>query len=139
MTKADRRRVDSFELWCWSRLQKISWTEKVPNRVVLATASPPPHVPGGDGAQIKAVLLWTHNESRWYGEFHFVGIDRGHKTKRQAVDQVDGWSDRGMEKGSDELRSAEGDGGQEQLEDFSLLSRQESFANEWIESSSLQL
>ena len=41
MTKADRRRVDSFELWCWRRLQKISWTEKVPNRVVLATAHPP--------------------------------------------------------------------------------------------------
>ena len=41
MTKADRRRVDSFELWCWRRLQKISWTEKVPNGVVLAIASPP--------------------------------------------------------------------------------------------------
>ena len=56
---------------------------------------PPPNVSGGDGAQIKAVLLWTYNESRWYGEIHYVGKDRGYETARQAADQVDGWSDRG--------------------------------------------
>ena len=92
--KGGQRRVDSFELWCWRRLQKISWTEKVPNGVVLAIASPP-NVSGGDGAQIKAVLLWTYNESQWYGEIHYVGKDRGHETARQAADQVDGWSDVG--------------------------------------------
>ena len=40
MTKADRRRVDAFEMWCWRRVLRISWTERVTNKEVLARTSP---------------------------------------------------------------------------------------------------
>ena len=26
--KAERRRIDAFELWCWRRLLRVPWTEK---------------------------------------------------------------------------------------------------------------
>ena len=29
--KAECRRIDAFELWCWRRLLRIPWTEKRPN------------------------------------------------------------------------------------------------------------
>ena len=28
MKKAERRRTDAFELWCWGRLLRVPWTEK---------------------------------------------------------------------------------------------------------------
>ena len=40
MTKADRRRIDAFELWCWRRVLRISWTDRVTNKTVLTRASP---------------------------------------------------------------------------------------------------
>jgi hypothetical protein len=33
--KADRRKIDSFELWCWRRLLRIPWTARVTNKEVL--------------------------------------------------------------------------------------------------------
>ena len=29
--KAERRRIDAFELWCWRRLWRVPWTEGDPN------------------------------------------------------------------------------------------------------------
>ena len=26
--KAERRRIDAFELWCWRRLLRVPWTER---------------------------------------------------------------------------------------------------------------
>ena len=40
LTKADRRKVDAFELWCWRRLLRIPWTARVTNRAVLERISP---------------------------------------------------------------------------------------------------
>ena len=38
--KADRRRIDAFELWCWRRLLRIPWTARVTNRKVLEQINP---------------------------------------------------------------------------------------------------
>ena len=27
--KAERRRIDAFELWCWRRLLRVPWTEEI--------------------------------------------------------------------------------------------------------------
>ena len=35
LRKADRRKIDSFELWCWRRLLRIPWTARVTNKEVL--------------------------------------------------------------------------------------------------------
>jgi len=31
----DRRRLEAFEMWIWSRMEKISWRDKVTNKEVL--------------------------------------------------------------------------------------------------------
>ncbi|MBJ5695551.1 hypothetical protein JGG83_23145 [Salmonella enterica subsp. enterica serovar Derby] len=38
--KIDRRKIDSFELWCWRRLLRIPWTAKVTNKQVLECIKP---------------------------------------------------------------------------------------------------
>ena len=32
---ADQKYVESFEMWCWRRMEKISWTDHVRNEDVL--------------------------------------------------------------------------------------------------------
>ena len=32
---ADQKYLDSFEMWCWRRMEKISWTDHVRNEEVL--------------------------------------------------------------------------------------------------------
>jgi hypothetical protein len=33
--KVDQKYVESFEKWCWRRMEKISWTDRVRNEEVL--------------------------------------------------------------------------------------------------------
>ena len=35
MKKAEHRRIDAFELWCWRRLLKVPWTARIANQLVL--------------------------------------------------------------------------------------------------------
>ena len=38
--KAERRRIDAFELWCWRRLLRLPWTERRSNQSILKEISP---------------------------------------------------------------------------------------------------
>ena len=38
--KADRRRIDAFELWCCRRLLRVPWTERRSNQSILKEISP---------------------------------------------------------------------------------------------------
>ena len=38
--KADRRKIDAFELWCWRRFLRVSWTAKRSNQSILKEISP---------------------------------------------------------------------------------------------------
>ena len=38
--KAEHRRTDAFELWCWRRLVKVSWTARRSNQSILKEISP---------------------------------------------------------------------------------------------------
>ena len=38
--KAECRRIDAFELWCWRRLLRVPWTARRPNRSILKEVSP---------------------------------------------------------------------------------------------------
>ena len=38
--KAERRRTDVFELWCWQRLLRVPWTAKRSNQSILKDISP---------------------------------------------------------------------------------------------------
>ena len=49
MKKADRQRIDAFELWCWRRLLKVPWTAKRSNQSILKEISP--------GCSLERVML----------------------------------------------------------------------------------
>ena len=38
--KAERRRIDAFELWCWRRLLRVPWTARSSNQSILKEISP---------------------------------------------------------------------------------------------------
>ena len=38
--KAERRRIDAFELWCWRRLLRVPWTARRSNESILKEISP---------------------------------------------------------------------------------------------------
>ena len=38
--KAEHRRIDAFELWCWRRLLKVPWTSRRSNQSILKEISP---------------------------------------------------------------------------------------------------
>ena len=35
LTKLERKYLESFEMWCWRRMEKIKWSEKITNEQVL--------------------------------------------------------------------------------------------------------
>ena len=47
--KAECRRIDAFELWCWRRLLRVSWTARRSNQSILKEISP--------GCSLKGVML----------------------------------------------------------------------------------
>ena len=38
--KAERRRIDAFELWCWRRLLRVPWTARRSNQSIIKEISP---------------------------------------------------------------------------------------------------
>ena len=47
--KAERRRIDAFELWCWRRLLRVPWTARRSNQSILKEISP--------GISLEGVML----------------------------------------------------------------------------------
>ena len=47
--KAEHRRIDTFELWCWSRLLRVPWTARRSNQSILKETSP--------GCSLKGLML----------------------------------------------------------------------------------
>ena len=47
--KAEHRRIDAFELWCWRRLLRVPWTARRSNRSILKEISP--------GCSLKGLML----------------------------------------------------------------------------------
>ena len=40
MKKAEHRRIDAFELWCWRRLSRVPWAARRSNQSILKEISP---------------------------------------------------------------------------------------------------
>ena len=47
--KAEHRRIDAFELWCWRRLLRVRWTARRSNQFILKEMSP--------GCSLKGLML----------------------------------------------------------------------------------
>ena len=49
MKKAEHRRIDAFELWCWRRLLRVPWTARRSNQSMLKEISP--------GCSLEGIML----------------------------------------------------------------------------------
>ena len=54
--KAEHRRIDAFELWCWRRLLKVPWTARRSNQSILKEISP--KFIGRTAAEAETPILW---------------------------------------------------------------------------------
>ena len=54
--KAENRRIDAFELWCWRRLLRVPWTARRSNQSILKEISPECSLERH--AKAEAPILW---------------------------------------------------------------------------------
>ena len=57
--KAERRRIDTFELWCWRRLLRVPWTARRSNQSILK------EIFGRNDAKAETPVLWPHHAKSW--------------------------------------------------------------------------
>ena len=58
--KAERQRIDAFELWCWRRLLRVPWTARRSKQSILKEISPV-FIARTD-AEAETPTLWPPNE-----------------------------------------------------------------------------
>ena len=61
LKKAEHRRIDAFELWCWRRLLRLPWTARRSNQPILKEISPGFFI-GRTGAEAETPVLWPPHE-----------------------------------------------------------------------------
>ena len=61
--KAERRRIDAFELWCWRRLLRVPWTARRSNHSILKEMSPV--FIGRTDVEAETPILWPPNVKNW--------------------------------------------------------------------------
>ena len=72
--KAERQRIDPFELWCWRRLLRITWTTRRSNQAILKEINPDYSL---EGQMLKLKLkFWPLDaKSRFFGKDPDAGKD----------------------------------------------------------------
>ena len=88
MKKAECRRIDAFELWCWRRLLRVPWTATGSNLSILKEISPGIFF----GRKAETPVLWPpHAKSRLIGKDSDSGRDWGQEEKGTTEDEMAGW------------------------------------------------
>ena len=74
ITKAERQRIDPFELWCWRRLLRITWTTRRSNQAILKEINPDYSL---EGQMLKLKLkFWPLDaKNRFFGKDPDAGKD----------------------------------------------------------------
>ena len=89
MKKAEGRRIDAFELWCWRRLLRVPWTARRSNQSILKEVSP--------GCSLERLMLKL--ELQYFG-YLLQRVDSFEKTlmlgkiegrRRRGRQRIDSW------------------------------------------------
>ena len=89
--KAEHWRMDAFELWCWRRLLRISWTAKRSNQSILK-GNQSWIFTGRIDADAEAPVLWPLGVKSWLiGKDLDARKDWGQEEKRTTEDEMVGW------------------------------------------------
>ena len=64
--KAERWRIDAFELWCWRRLLRVSWTARRPNQSIQKEISPEYSLEGWCWSwNSNTLVTWCEELTHW--------------------------------------------------------------------------
>ena len=86
--KAEHRRIDAFELWCW-RLLRVPWTARRSNKSVLKEISPEYSL---EGLMLKLKLQRPPDGKNWLvGKDLDAGNDWRQEEKGTTEDEMAGW------------------------------------------------
>ena len=88
--KAEHRRIDGFELWCWRRLLRVRWTARRSNQSILKEMSP--------GCSLEGLMLrlkfqyWPPDVKSWFiWKDPDAGKDWGQEEKGTTEDEMVEW------------------------------------------------
>ena len=80
--KAERQRIDAFELWCWRRLLRVPWTARRSNQSILKEISP--------GCSLLGLMLKL--KLQYFGHLMpNAGKDWRQEEKGMTEDEMVGW------------------------------------------------
>ena len=92
--KAEHRRIDAFELWCWRRLLRVPWTARRSNQSILKEISPEYSL---EGLMLKLKLQYFGHLMQRADSFEktlMLGkIEGGRRRGRQRMRWLDGITD----------------------------------------------
>ena len=88
--KAECRRIDAFELWCWRRLLRVPWTARRSNQSILKEIKPGISI-GRTDVEAEAPILWPPDAKSWLtGKDPYVGKDWRQEEKGITEDEMVG-------------------------------------------------
>ena len=91
MKKAERRRIDAFDLWCWRRLLRVPWTARRSNQSLLKEIRPEYSL---EGLMLKLKLQYFGHLMQRTDSFEkalILGkIEGGRRRERQRMRWLDG-------------------------------------------------
>ena len=93
--KAERQRIDAFELWCWRRLLRVPWTARRSNQFILKEIDQSWVFIGKTDTEAETPILWPPDANSWLiGKDPDAGKNWGRKEKGTAEDEMVGWHHR---------------------------------------------
>ena len=100
--KAEHRRIDAFEVWCWRRLLRVPWTARTSNQSILKDISPGCSL---EGMMLKLKLQYFGHLMRRVDSLEKIdaGRDWGQEDKGMTMRWLDGITD-SMDVSFSELR-----------------------------------
>ena len=93
MKKAEGRRIDAFELWCWKRLLRVPWTARRSNQSILKEINPGYSL---EGLMLKLKLKYFGHLRRKADSLEktlILGKIEGRRRGRQRMRWLDGITD----------------------------------------------
>ena len=89
--KAERRRIDAFELWCWRRLLRVPWTARRSNQSILKVNQSWIFI-GRTDAEVETPVLWPPDGKNWLiWKDPDAGKDWRQEEKGMTEDEMVGW------------------------------------------------